>query len=93
MTSEDQGWRKHAVCLSVGTHAFFPEVGEPSKAAKAVCNGRRGSPPCPVRDACLTYALNHDERYGVWGGTSEKERAILKNRLAGTTSHRVRKKP
>ena len=45
--------------------------------AKAICAG------CPVRDACLAYALDTGEAYGVWGGLSEDERrALLRQRRA-----------
>jgi len=43
-----------------------------------VCTG------CPVRAQCLEHALAHDERYGVWGGTSERERRRLTH--AGTAT-------
>ena len=35
---------------------------------------------CDVRDECLEYALQHDERFGIWGGLSERERRKLKKR-------------
>ena len=57
---------------------FFPEKSGSTRAAKAVCTG------CPVRAECLEHALAHDERYGVWGGTSERERRRLKD--AGTAT-------
>ena len=45
--------------------------------AKAICAG------CPVRDACLAYALDAREAYGVWGGANEDERrAMLRQRRA-----------
>jgi len=42
--------------------------------AKALCNGLDGDPPCPLRLTCLKYAIDHHESYGVWGGTSERDR-------------------
>src|SRR5690606_28703763 len=52
---------------------FYPVTGTRNalERAKAVCG------PCPVRDACLTHALTHDERYGVWGGLDTDERDAL----------------
>jgi len=37
---------------------------------------------CDVRAECLEYALAHDERFGIWGGLSERERRRLKRRTA-----------
>lgn len=52
--------------------AFFPEKGASSKEARAVCDA------CPIQATCLEYALDHDERFGIWGGTSERERRALR---------------
>ncbi|REF00265.1 WhiB family transcriptional regulator [Thermomonospora umbrina] len=43
--------------------------------AKDVCAA------CPVRDACLDWAIAHDERHGTWGGTTSSERAALRRWL------------
>ena len=59
-------WMSHGLCAEVDPDLWFPETGESNREAKAVC--RR----CPVRDDCLDYALAHDERFGIWGGTSER---------------------
>ena len=56
--------------------AFFPEKGGSTREAKKICTG------CEVRSECLSYALAHDERFGIWGGLSERERRRLK-RAAG----------
>jgi hypothetical protein len=65
-------WYEDAVCAQTRPDAFFPEVGESTADAKAVCL------ECPVRVQCLQYALDRDERFGVWGGFSERERRRLK---------------
>ena len=67
-----QDWLPRALCRETDPEAFFVELGESTKDAKKVCQG------CEVRDACLQYALDHDERFGVWGGLSERERRKLK---------------
>ena len=54
--------------------AFFPEKGGSTREAKKVCVG------CEVRSECLEYALANDERFGIWGGLSERERRKLKKR-------------
>ncbi len=45
--------------------------------AMGVCNGEYG-PVCPIRDACLQFALYNNEKYGVWGGMSEGDRKIMR---------------
>jgi WhiB family transcriptional regulator, redox-sensing transcriptional regulator len=69
---EDLGWRDYALCAQTDPDAFFPEKGVPSAPAKAVCRA------CFVRAECLGYALATDQRWGVWGGLSERERRRLK---------------
>src|SRR5947209_4469614 len=59
---------------------FFPERGTAQIAArdaKRVCNGDEGHPPCPKLAQCLEDALLHKERFGIWGGKSEKERSSI----------------
>lgn len=67
-----------AACGGMPTDAFFPERGTAqitARDAKAVCNGTNGRPACPVKQECLEYALVRKERFGIWGGMSEKERS------------------
>ncbi|CAN5252006.1 hypothetical protein BH09ACT8_BH09ACT8_63350 [soil metagenome] len=68
----EEEWPSRAVCSQTDPEAFYPEKGGSTKDAKKVCVG------CPVRSECLQWALDHDERYGVWGGLSERERRRLK---------------
>jgi len=59
---------------------FFPERGTAqitARDAKLVCNGEGAMPACPMREACLEYAMARKERFGIWGGLSERERARL----------------
>jgi len=74
-TAEDEGelsWQERALCAQTDPEAFFPEKGGSTRDAKKVCVG------CDVRAECLEYALAHDERFGIWGGLSERERRKLK---------------
>lgn len=59
------------LCAQTDPEAFFPEKGGSTREAKRICAG------CDVRAECLEYALAHDERFGVWGGLSERERHRL----------------
>ncbi|WP_304518514.1 WhiB family transcriptional regulator [Cellulomonas sp. PS-H5] len=77
-TPEDDGimgWQERALCAQTDPEAFFPEKGGSTREAKKVCTG------CEVRAECLEYALANDERFGIWGGLSERERRKLKRRV------------
>ncbi|MCL1907388.1 MAG: WhiB family transcriptional regulator [Propionibacteriaceae bacterium] len=73
--TEDPGaWQVQALCAQTDPEAFFPEKGGSTREAKGVCG------VCEAKQECLDYALAHDERYGIWGGLSERERRKLKRR-------------
>ena len=67
-------WQEEALCAQTDPEAFFPEKGGSTREAKKVCLG------CDVRGGCLEYALQNDERFGIWGGLSERERRKLKKK-------------
>lgn len=70
-TADDE-WTAHAACRDMNPDIFFPTRGEDVRPAKRVCAG------CPVRQQCLDYALDNQEKYGIWGGTGERERRRLR---------------
>ena len=65
-------WQADAVCAQTDPEAFFPEKGGSTRDAKRICAG------CDVKAQCLDYAIKNDERFGIWGGLSERERRKLK---------------
>lgn len=67
-------WQEDALCNQTDPEAFFPEKGGSTREAKKVCNG------CEVAEKCLEYAMSNDERFGIWGGLSERERRKLKKK-------------
>ena len=67
-------WQTDALCAQTDPEAFFPEKGGSTRDAKRICTS------CDVRGECLDYALQNDERFGIWGGLSERERRKLKRR-------------
>ena len=69
---EELRWQERALCAQTDPEAFFPEKGGSTREAKKVCLG------CDVRPECLEYALSADERFGIWGGLSERERRRLR---------------
>ena len=69
-------WQTDALCAQTDPESFFPEKGGSTRDAKRICTS------CDVRDECLEYALHNDERFGIWGGLSERERRKLKRRAS-----------
>ncbi|MFJ7495151.1 WhiB family transcriptional regulator [Streptomyces sp. NPDC097727] len=70
-------WQTRGACRGEDPELFFP-VGDSGPAllqtvlAKAVCG------PCPVTAACLRWAMDDGEVHGIWGGTSEDDRRLLR---------------
>ena len=67
-------WQTDSLCAQTDPEAFFPEKGGSTRDAKKICSS------CEVRVHCLEYALENDERFGIWGGLSERERRKLRKR-------------
>ena len=65
-------WQADSLCAQTDPEAFFPEKGGSTREAKKICSS------CEVRSQCLEYALQNDERFGIWGGLSERERRKLR---------------
>lgn len=72
----DTGWQDFANCLGVDPDLFFPERGASTREAKEVCRG------CIVRHDCLEFALANGEKFGIWGGMSERERRRIRRQRA-----------
>lgn len=69
--ADEIAWQDRALCNQTDPEAFYPEKGGSTREAKQVCKS------CEVREQCLQYALDHDERFGIWGGLSRTERRQL----------------
>lgn len=69
-------WQERAGCMTADPDLFFPERGSPGDSAKRVCVN------CEVRLECLEYALANGERYGIWGGLTERERTRLRRQAS-----------
>jgi WhiB family redox-sensing transcriptional regulator len=74
LEADAQSWQERALCAETDPEAFFPEKGGSTREAKKICSG------CEVKAECLEYALGNDERFGIWGGLSERERRRLRRR-------------
>lgn len=68
-------WHEKALCAQVGSDLWFPDKGcEGGNIREAIKTCNR----CPVQAECLQYALEHGERYGIWGGITERQRRHLR---------------
>ena len=72
----ETSWQEFSNCLGVDADLFFPERGASTKEAKQVCQG------CVVRLDCLEFALVNSEKFGIWGGMSERERRRIRRQRA-----------
>ena len=79
-------WQDDALCAEIGTEMFFPRKGGSTEDAKRICAA------CDVREACLKYALAMEENPpGVWGGTSPRQRRLMRERPVQKSEPRVAK--
>jgi WhiB family redox-sensing transcriptional regulator len=73
LSVETRNWANRAICRNLDTNDFFPGRGESVNIIKVVCKA------CPVVKPCLEYAMRNSERFGIWGGTSERERRKMRS--------------
>ena len=83
---DDVSWQHRALCSQTDPEAFFPEKGGSTRDAKRVCA------QCEVREQCLKWAIEHDERFGIWGGF-ERTRGGVVTRRNTRNGHDVRRAP
>ena len=67
-------WKEGKPCSDY-PEEFYAEGRRAQKEAAQVCQLM-----CPAQERCLLYALEADERFGVWGGTTELERERLRKK-------------
>jgi hypothetical protein len=78
-------WMDDAACRGVDPDLWYPDQGDwnSSRAAKRICRS------CPVRLACLAYAVANGEAFGVWGGLSSNDRRVLVGKRPRGDYHRA----
>jgi WhiB family redox-sensing transcriptional regulator len=69
--TDERPWMVFAACREQDPDLFFPQTKEEAERAIAICR------TCPVRSECREYSLEAAERFGVWGGLTEKQRLRL----------------
>ena len=73
---EERPWAVFAACRDANPDLFFATTRDEVEAALALCD------ICTVREDCLEYALEARERFGIWGGSTDKQRRKLLRRSA-----------
>lgn len=73
---DELAWQDYANCRGADTDLFFPERGASTRQAKAICAA------CEVRWECLDFAIEQGEKFGIWGGLSERERRKIRKQRA-----------
>jgi WhiB family redox-sensing transcriptional regulator len=82
-TGLDLSWQDGANCTGANADLFFPERGASTRAAKAICR------ECQVRAECLEFAIVTGEKFGIWGGMSERERRRVRKERQIAASRRA----
>ena len=79
----EQRWYSDAACRSQVSSRWFSNDGPTSEGALSICHS------CPVEPECLALALEHHELAGIWGGTTQAQRARLRRSPGPTNDHRA----
>ena len=73
---DDLEWQDYANCRGADADLFFPERGASTRKAKGICA------ECQVQVDCLEFAVTKSEKFGIWGGLSERERRKIRKARA-----------
>jgi WhiB family transcriptional regulator, redox-sensing transcriptional regulator len=79
-------WRLSAACRQVDPELFFP-VGTTGPAIEQVGLAKGICQACPVQEPCLGWAMRNQIAFGIWGGTTEEDRQILRRPFPQRVSH------
>ncbi len=82
LASDDLAWQDFANCRGADPDLFFPERGASTRAAKAICR------ECSVQEQCLEFAIVSSEKFGIWGGLSERDRRRIRRERATIVARR-----
>ncbi len=78
LASDQLAWQDLANCRGADPDLFFPERGASTRTAKSICR------ECSVRAECLEFAIVSSEKFGIWGGLSERERRKIRRERAAS---------
>lgn len=82
LATDDLAWQDLANCRGADPDLFFPERGASTRTAKSICR------ECSVQDQCLEFAIVSSEKFGIWGGLSERDRRKIRRERAAIVAHR-----
>ncbi len=82
MNGQDLAWQDLANCRGADPDLFFPERGASTRTAKGICR------ECSVKNECLEFAIVSSEKFGIWGGMSERERRKIRRQRAVAAERR-----
>jgi len=89
-TGSATNWRSAASCLLADPDLFFP-ISSAGPAQRQIAQAKTICAGCPVRQECLEFALSQGLAYGIWGGTTERERMRANAHHRQTAAESVRK--
>lgn len=84
MSERQLDWQKDAACTSVNPELFFPETTRGGERQIQITEAKKVCGSCAVQAACLSYALETGQSFGIWGGTTEDERRTMKRKPKGS---------
>jgi WhiB family redox-sensing transcriptional regulator len=76
----DYSWRNQSICRDTDPDLFFP-VGTTGHALTQIARAKEVCGECPVSSECLEFALETNQDSGIWGGTSEEERRVMRRAM------------
>jgi WhiB family redox-sensing transcriptional regulator len=82
MNGQDLAWQDLSNCRGADPDLFFPERGASTRTAKGICR------ECSVKNECLEFAIVSSEKFGIWGGMSERERRKIRRQRAVAAERR-----
>jgi WhiB family redox-sensing transcriptional regulator len=82
LATDDLAWQDLANCRGADPDLFFPERGASTRTAKGICR------ECSVQAECLEFAIVSSEKFGIWGGLSERERRKIRRERAAIAAQR-----
>ena len=83
LEADDLAWQDLANCRGADPDLFFPERGASTRTAKSICRG------CSVQAECLEFAIVSSEKFGIWGGLSERDRRKIRRERQVAAQRRV----